>query len=144
MSMRHPVGAAGLLLVGQGCVLVQLRSESVCHPDTWALPGGACEAGESAADTALRETREEVAGLPMGRVRLTGQQHTTDGYTTALARYGGATLPYVWPANRESDDAWWCPIQRVARQDLHPGFRAAWPALQVLITEHTEHEETTA
>src|SRR3954470_19813967 len=55
-------GAAGLLVVSPaGSVLLQHRVGWSHFGDTWGLPGGAREPGESAEDGALREAREETA-----------------------------------------------------------------------------------
>ena len=59
------VGAAGLMLRAPGpdghpYVLLQHRAEWTSSPDTWALPGGARDVGESAEAAALRESVEET------------------------------------------------------------------------------------
>ncbi|MEV0647525.1 NUDIX hydrolase N-terminal domain-containing protein [Phytomonospora sp. NPDC050363] len=61
------VGAETLVVDGRGRILLLQR------PDTgeWAMPGGACEVGESADATAVRETEEET-GLKVTVDRLVG------------------------------------------------------------------------
>lgn len=70
---RH---GGGLLLLyprdGRPHVLLTLRDAALAHhAGQVSLPGGAAEAGESYADAALREAREEV-GLDPGIVRVVG------------------------------------------------------------------------
>lgn len=60
--VRH---AAGLLLLypidGDTHLVLTLRSDRVRHSGQVSMPGGVVEAGESMAQAALREAREEVA-----------------------------------------------------------------------------------
>ncbi len=64
-------------------VLLTRRSEALRrHTGQIALPGGRCEPGETAADTAVREAQEEIA-LDPARVRLLGlgdPLHTRTGF----------------------------------------------------------------
>ena len=58
--MRHPRPAARILLVdGDGHVLL-FRFTPDDRPPFWCTPGGALDPGESYADAARRELREEV------------------------------------------------------------------------------------
>lgn len=52
-------------------LLFEVRAAGVRQPGEVCFPGGRMEAGESAADCALRETWEELA-IPAGEVRLLG------------------------------------------------------------------------
>ena len=53
-------GAAGLLLVRGGTILLQHRAPWVHNGDTWGIPGGARDSHESILDGAKREAREEL------------------------------------------------------------------------------------
>ena len=61
------VGAATLILDGQGRLLLMKRSDSGC----WGPPGGAVEPGEAVETAARREVREET-GLELGEMTLFG------------------------------------------------------------------------
>jgi 8-oxo-dGTP pyrophosphatase MutT (NUDIX family) len=60
-------GVAGIVLDGQGRVLLQRRSDS----GEWGLPGGMVDPGESPARTVVREVHEET-GLVVRPERLAG------------------------------------------------------------------------
>jgi 8-oxo-dGTP diphosphatase len=60
-------GVAGIVLDGQGRVLLQRRSDS----GEWGLPGGMVDPGESPARTVVREVHEET-GLLVRPERLAG------------------------------------------------------------------------
>ena len=53
-------GAAGLLIVDTGQVLLQHRAPWVHNGDTWGIPGGARDSHESPLQAALREASEEI------------------------------------------------------------------------------------
>lgn len=61
------VGAAALIVDGQGRLLLMKRSDSGC----WGPPGGAVELGEAVETAARREVREET-GLELGKLSLFG------------------------------------------------------------------------
>jgi 8-oxo-dGTP pyrophosphatase MutT (NUDIX family) len=122
-------GAAGLLLVDQGRVLLQLRPAGVHEGGTWSIPGGARGDSETATATALREAAEET-GLDPNAVRV-ASTHTQDcggwQYVTVIAQPTGAL---DLAGNWETEQLRWVPLADVAALQLHPGFRDAWPALR--------------
>lgn len=69
-------------------LLTRRQSTLRAHAGQWALPGGRCDAGETHAETALRELDEEI-GLKLGRGAVLG---TLDAYKT---RSGYAITPVV-------------------------------------------------
>jgi len=124
-------GAAGLLLSDPARgVLLQRRAWWVHHGRTWALPGGAVEAGESAREAATREAHEE-ADIPPARVRPLSASHVDHGnwrYTTILAVPIGPLAARV--KNAESAELRWVHAGRVADLRLHRDFAVAWPGLR--------------
>ncbi|HEV7623560.1 MAG TPA: NUDIX hydrolase [Amnibacterium sp.] len=127
-------GAAGLLAVTPADeVLLQHRVAWSHFGDTWGLPGGARNVGESSIEGALREAREET-GIdtallrPRFAVRLDLDVWT---YTTVAADAPTA-LP-IAVSDPESTALEWVPAGRVAELPLHPGFADAWPHLRELL-----------
>jgi ADP-ribose pyrophosphatase YjhB (NUDIX family) len=124
-------GAAGLLLSDPGRgVLLQRRAWWVHHGRTWALPGGALEAGERACEAATREAHEE-ADIPPTGVRPLAASHVDHGnwrYTTILAAPIGRLSARV--KNAESAELRWVRAAEVADFRLHRDFAAAWPGLR--------------
>lgn len=125
---RH--GAAGLFLVVEDHVLLQLRPGWAHQGGTWAIPGGARDSHESVVAAALREAQEETA-LDPGLVRIHGvhrRQHPDWRYDTVLASAG--MRPAV-SEHAESVELDWVSLDLVDRLPLHPGFAAALPELRL-------------
>ncbi|RSM40054.1 NUDIX domain-containing protein [Amycolatopsis balhimycina DSM 5908] len=123
-------GAAGLLLADPARgVLLQRRAWWVHHGRTWALPGGAIEAGETAVNAAAREALEEAA-VPVDAFRAVAASVVDHGdwsYTTVLALADGAEAR---AANTESAEVRWVDPDDVPGYRLHRDFAAAWPDLR--------------
>jgi 8-oxo-dGTP diphosphatase len=129
-------GAAGLLLRApdtqrRPLVLMQHRAPWTHHGDRWGLPGGARNRGETAVQTALREAAEETA-LDPARVRVRGQMVVRPGgdawsFTNVIA---DTTEPLAVRPNPECSALAWIPEPEVTGLNLHPAFRADWPALR--------------
>lgn len=129
-------GAAGLLLARRDTagrptdVVLQHRATWSDQGGTWALPGGAREPDETAAQAALREAHEE-AGVDAAGVAVRGEhvlQHPDWSYTTVLA---DAVVPFT-PAvtDAESIEVRWVPLAEVTARPLLPAFAVAWPELR--------------
>jgi ADP-ribose pyrophosphatase YjhB (NUDIX family) len=102
------------------------------HHDGWAVLGGAVEIGESPADTAVRETREEI-GVEARLVRLLD---VLGGPEYEVRYPNGDRVAYVTtvyeaaitdgspgPCDELSDVAWFAPEQ-LAGLELSPFTRA--------------------
>ena len=126
-------GAAGLLLIKRGTILLQHRAPWSHNGDTWGLPGGARDSNESAIEAALREANEE-AGINAQLVnvlRVEREDHGNWAYDTVIASAQNGLTAYV--ANHESLEIRWVALNEVSDFELHPAFAKAWPALQITI-----------
>ncbi len=99
----------------------------------WSLPGGRCEPGETAAQTAVREVREETgltvaAGALVGRVErpgLGGAVYVVDDIACTVV---GGTLA----AGDDADDVRWVDAAELARLPLSAGLLDALTGWDVL------------
>lgn len=125
-------GAAGLLVVRDSTVLLQLRSPRTHHGSTWSVPGGARGDDEEPEAAALREAFEEVglAGVDLELLADFVDDHGGWSYTTVIARL---LRPVEMVQNYESARLDWVPIDRVGSIPLHDGFRASWPQVRLLL-----------
>ena len=132
-------GAAGLLVVRNSDVLLQLRSPHTHNGSTWSVPGGARDADESASSAALREACEEI-GLTAPDVEPVSQSVDDHGgwsYTTVIARL---LRPITLVHNYESDDVRWVSAVEITSLPLHPGFAESWPLVSRLVAELADQE----
>lgn len=127
------LGAAGLMLVAGGEVLLQHRALWSHDGGTWGLPGGARHPGETALQGALREAGEET-GVSAGAVRPVAElavDHGTWSYTTVLAHAppDPRARPPAVALDGESIEVRWVPLAGVGALPMHPGLAASWPRL---------------
>ncbi len=137
-------GAAGLLLHRDGAqgleVLLQHRAGWSHHGGTWGTPGGALHHGETAADGALREVREEL-GLTADDVVLGARSVDDHGgwsYTTVLARPARPIEAADLRLDGESTGVAWLPLADLDAVELHPGLAASLTRLRALL--EVEHQ----
>ncbi len=116
----RPAAACAVVLDDAGRVLLQRRRDN----GEWALPGGAIELGETAAEAAVRETAEET-GCRTEVVRLAGVY--SDPARTTVTYPGGETVEYVsicfecrffdgapQGSDESSESAWFAPDEAAA------------------------------
>lgn len=133
-------GASGLLLhafdeAGTGHVLLQHRAWWTHQGNTWGLPGGARNSGESSVAAALREFSEEVAG-ELGSITLAGihrQDHQVWAFDTVLANLPERRA--FSPGNSESESIRWVPLRKVPSMALIPAFGRTWPEIERALSE---------
>lgn len=125
-------------------IVLQHRGPYVHNPNTWSIPGGALDKGESYLQAALREGMEEVqlsAKLTEGdnpllvvRESVTLTDHGAWKYVTIIVDVIRDFEPKVPPGDAESLAVEWVPLDEVTTRKLHPAFRDAWPTLREMIT----------
>jgi 8-oxo-dGTP diphosphatase len=126
-------GAAGLLIVRGQTVLLQHRSPMSHNGDTWGLPGGARNSGETPIEAALREANEE-AGIQhefVDVLHVEREDHGNWVYDTVIASALDGLVAFA--ANHESLEMRWVQIDDVPELDLHPSFAKAWPNLLLVV-----------
>ncbi|AZA10629.1 hypothetical protein CGERO_01475 [Corynebacterium gerontici] len=144
MRLWGKYGAAGLLLVypenESFHVLMQHRASWTSQGDTWALPGGARDLGETPEQTAAREAYEETGvrseDYNIVETRVTAGPFEADPQRPELA--GGWTYSTVLALaeeklsllpNEESYELRWVEAGDVEKLKLMPAFAQAWPEL---------------
>ena len=126
-------GAAGLMLLREGSILMQHRADWVHNGDTWGLPGGARDSHEDAIAAAIREAVEEtgINGDLVTPLNIFTDNHLDWRYDTVLAKADPNLELGDW--NQETKDMAWVPIENVDKLPLHPSFARTWPAIYQLI-----------
>jgi len=128
-------GAAGLLLIREGKIMMQHRAPRVHNGDTWGLPGGARDSHESIQEAAIRESVEETGINPthVEVVALFSDDHSDWRYDTVIARANVNLDTAQW--NTETHDIGWFEINEIAGLELHPSFAKTWPNLKNLVKQ---------
>lgn len=137
-------GAAGGLVVAPGPtepqLLLTLRSAQVHQGNTWSVPGGAIDVGDSDPHAAAcREIHEEL-GLDVSALPVVGW-HTFEcgGWTYSTVLLAAAVVVPLAADGWETEEVRWFEVSDVDlladREALHPGFAASWPALRQQVLE---------
>ncbi|CAN8101572.1 unnamed protein product [Discula destructiva] len=146
-------GAAGVLLVRRASHLLSSPPlEVVLHhraggftdsANTWDLPGGVIDEGETPRTAAFREATEE-ASLPADCLsgndplvvvtkEVAAYNHGTWKYTVVIADVTRDWRPENVEHDWETKEVKWVPIGMVTSYNLHPDFKAQWPGLLAMI-----------
>jgi 8-oxo-dGTP pyrophosphatase MutT (NUDIX family) len=117
------IKAAGILfLTAADEVLLLKRGASGDHQEEWCFPGGTTEDGETAEQTAVRESEEEIGRCPDGeRAVLTRRIADDVDFTTFLQR-----VPETFTPTLNDEHTGWAWVNKDAPSEpLHPGARVA-------------------
>ncbi len=105
----NPIPVAGILLVRDGRILLTRRSaETTRGAGRWAFPGGFVEAGETAEQAALRETREE-ANVDATITGLVGMPHSIVDAGHLVTVYRGEAQGEARPGPEVAATQWFAP-----------------------------------
>jgi len=108
---------AGIMYVAGNSILLGKRAGGD-DAGQWDFPGGKTEDGETAAMTAIRESREEVGTAPLDERALTQFDYSDDGYigfTVFLCR----TKPFEIRSNEEHTEWRWYDVNGLPK-NMHP------------------------
>ena len=128
---------AAALIVRDGKFLLCQRPETKARGLLWELPGGKLEPGETGAQAAARECREELGvRLQMGPLRVQ-LQYTYPDVTIHLAVYE-ASLSGGTPQALEHRALRWVTVHEALAQPLCPADRLV---LEQLVTKENCKED---
>lgn len=115
--VRTPRAAAGAIVTGDDGILLLHRHRFITDTWGWEIPAGGVDEGESAADAAIRETREETGWQPAS-VRPLCSFHPANGVLDqAFHIFIGSDASHVGPPTdtNEADRIEWVAIDDVRR-----------------------------
>lgn len=136
---------AGFFMISGGEVLLLLRSASSGNPNTWGLPGGNIDEGETPIDAALREAVEEL-GKPMSDYTIKAEIRTVRGknrhkvFTVFVVEISTKDKLHFHPElNEEHEDFKWYDIAQVPEiENLHPIVETLYEQHQEELTKALE------
>lgn len=116
---------------GKRRYLLQKRGDGSPHAGDWGLPGGKGHSGENAWETAIREAREEMGGLPELNAVCVMERIDGDGErkcSTFVCDVDAEFVPNTGAGLTPEESAGWGWFSRGEIEDLplHPGFAETW------------------
>lgn len=125
---------AGIMVVCGKKTLVLKRASYKGDPFSgyWNFPGGTSEKGESAYETAVRETGEEI-GISVPFIRVSDHIESRF-YTMFIGEVGMEFKPQL---DHEHTDYMWIPILEVLELELHPKDKKCFEKYLKRKTHHT-------
>jgi 8-oxo-dGTP pyrophosphatase MutT (NUDIX family) len=117
------IKGAGICMISpQGNALFLLRSPTSNHPNEWDFPGGKADDDETPEQTAIRETREEIGGMPYGELQLMTSVEDIEGVDFITFRMH---VMHEFKPKLQLDEHTaykWAPLSDPP-QPLHPGVK---------------------
>jgi ADP-ribose pyrophosphatase YjhB (NUDIX family) len=119
----HPIPGVGVAVIDEGRLLVVRKAQGPWE-DHWAVPGGRIELGETMADAARREVREETGlEVRLGPVVWTGEvigPGTPPDWHFTLVDFVGFPIGGRLQAGDDAAEARWVTPQEAAELMLIP------------------------
>lgn len=118
--------AAGIFFTDGKKVLILKRSDDGNHGKTWCLPGGKAKDGETQAQTAIRETKEETGlkSIPGKIIDTLSNKEHDQMYTGLLYK---VSKPFKINLSHEHTDWEWVSFKDLNKRELHPKFKEQLP-----------------
>jgi len=114
-----PIECAGAVVLDANGRLLLVRRGHEPGLGTWSLPGGRIEPGESAAEAALREVREET-GLHVAVGELLLTVDLSGGYR--VHDFAATVVGGELRAGDDADDVRWCTPEDLGLLELSAGL----------------------
>jgi ADP-ribose pyrophosphatase YjhB (NUDIX family) len=117
---------AGILFTDGKSVLLLKRAQfgSADNVGTWGIPGGKAEKGESAIDTAVRETKEEAGNVEGTRFAQFDEKDGRHIFTVFLYK---VSKPFEVKLSEEHNASEWINLADLNEYNLHPKFEQGLP-----------------
>ena len=128
--MDYRDSAFAIILHSHHILLVKARDK-----DTWQLPGGRIESGESPVDAVIREVKEET-GLEARVGRLTGRYRREDG--TVARVYAARARGKLAGARQEIVAQRWVPIREAKEMVSHATRRRLVEGLAQMVPPRSQ------
>ncbi|MFF5976652.1 NUDIX hydrolase [Streptomyces sp. NPDC012769] len=131
MTPAGPVLAAGCVLWRPAASDEGIEIALVHRPkwDDWSHPKGKLKEGETLADCALREIREETGQSCVLGARLPTAHYTVDGRSKQVTYWAARALGGTFTPTREIDALAWLPPALARRRLTQPRDRELLDAL---------------
>lgn len=135
-GLKHAAVAIALTDLGgeTGFILTRRAAGLRSHGGQWALPGGRCDPGETAAEAALRELHEELGlGLDAGSVLgVLDDYPTRSGYLIAPVVVWAGDARTIRPNPAEVASVHPIPLTEIAQEDAVDFVRIPQSERQVI------------
>lgn len=117
-------GAGIVFTDGYKILLIRRTGSAADHGGKWCIPGGKTEQGETAMDTARRESQEEIGTVKGSRFASFDEK---DGQHTFTVYMYKVDYPFDVKLSKEHDQSQWVTIDKIKTLDLHPEFKKHLP-----------------
>ncbi len=114
-------GAGILFTDGEKVLLLKRAGDSADQGGKWGIPGGKTESGESAIETAKRESQEECGIAPQG-VRFAQWDEKDGQHVFSVFAYKVDQIFNNVKLSDEHDDWQWVSLKEAKKLSLHPAF----------------------
>jgi hypothetical protein len=120
---------AGIFFTTGDNVLLMKRSSVCTNPFTWGLPGGHAKDGETALETATRESREECG-------KIAGKKFEEQKDSNWTCFFYKLKEKFSCQLSKEHIEYKWIPFHKLKDYKLHPEFKKACSSYIDVVKKH--------